>query len=227
MLDNSLLGIGLYTPADAQRLLGIPAQKIARWLRGHGVGNRKYAPLWSPQIDLGDGTLHLGFRDLMELRTAHRFMEAGVSAQQIRKAIAEARTHVDDERPLSTRRFRTDGRTIFLEIANRENDVQLLDLFKKQYAFSRIIEQSLKDVEFDGVSPSRWWIGNQKGAIVVDPDRSFGQPIDHESGIPTSVLANAAKAEVSLAKAARAWLVSEATIRRAVKFENGLMGAAA
>lgn len=224
---DDLLGIGLYTPSEAQRLLKIPAGKIGRWLKGHGIGNRRYPALWHPQVDLGDGSLYLGFRDLMELRTAHQFIEAGVSAQQVRRAIIEARKYVDDERPLSTTRFRTDGRTIFLEIATEDNDTKLLDIFGKQYAFSRIIERSLKDVEFQGPAPSRWWIGSSRSGVVIDPERAFGQPIDSETGIPTTVLANAAIAEKSVRGAAQAWRVSEATIRRAVRFENSLTGLAA
>jgi uncharacterized protein (DUF433 family) len=226
MLDE-LLGVGLYTPVEAQRLLGIPASKIRRWLKGHGIGNRSYPALWHPQIDLGDDSLYLGFRDLMELRTAHQFIVAGVSAQRIRRAIIEARKHVDDERPLSTTRFRTDGRTIFLEIASEEHDAKLLDLFSRQYAFSRIIDRSLKDVEFDGLSPARWWIGSEESGIVIDPGRAFGQPIDNETGVPTATLAHAAKAEGSTRAAARAWQVPEVTVRRAVKFENGLADMAA
>jgi hypothetical protein len=57
---SSLIGVGLYTPAEAQRLLGVPAGKISRWLTGHVVGGKRYDPLWSPQIDLGDGKTYLG-----------------------------------------------------------------------------------------------------------------------------------------------------------------------
>jgi uncharacterized protein (DUF433 family) len=217
-----LVGLGLYTPGEASRLLNIPLSKISRWLRGHQVGDRHYAPLWRPQIDLGDGSLHLGFRDLMELRTAHQFMAHGVSAQQIRKAIVEARSFVGDERPLSTTRFRTDGRTIFLEIADQESDARLYDLFRKQFAFKKVIEQSLKDVEYDDTTPSRWWVKSKKNGIVVDPLRSFGQPIDHDSGVPTTVLAAAAEAEGSPDDAAKAWDVPLASVQRAVRFETSL-----
>ena len=87
---EGLVGVGLYTPAEAARLLRIPASKIVRWLRGHDANGRWYERLWQPQVQLGDGRVYLGFRDLMELRTAHAFMEAGVSAIMIRRAIVEA-----------------------------------------------------------------------------------------------------------------------------------------
>jgi uncharacterized protein (DUF433 family) len=223
---DNLVGIGLYTPAEASRLLSIPAGKIVRWLRGHEVKGTRYERLWRPQVDLGDGRIYLGFRDLMELRTAAAFMSAGVSAIMIRKAIAEARKYVDDERPLSTTRFRTDGRSIFLEIAGQDDDAKLLDLFRQQYAFKRIVEASLKGVEFDGIVPVRWWPLSKQDQILIDPERSFGQPIDAQSGVPTASLAAAAHAEGSAERAAKIWRVPVQAVRRAIKFEESILDAA-
>lgn len=227
MTDQTLVGIGLYTPVEAQRLLGVSASKISRWLRGHTTNGHDYAPLWLPQIDLKDDSVYLGFRDLMEVRAVNQFISAGVSPQMVRRAISEAQAHLDETRPLSTTRFKTDGRTIFLEIAQEEGDPTLFDLFKKQFAFSKIMERSLKDVEFEGTSPHRWWINSKRSGIVIDPAQSFGQPIEYETGIPTKVLASAANAEGSIAKAAKAWCVDRKHVERAVKFEASLQGQAA
>ncbi|MBL8580621.1 MAG: helix-turn-helix domain-containing protein [Rhizobiaceae bacterium] len=223
---ESLIGVGLYTPDEAARLLRIPSRKIVRWLRGHEIGGRWYDPLWKPQIQLGDGKIYLGFRDLMELRTADAFMQAGVSAILIRRAILEAQKFIDEERPLSTTKFMTDGRSVFLEIADDSGDTKLLDLFNKQYAFKRIIEASLKGVDFEGIAPVRWWPHSRSQRIVLDPEKSFGQPIDSESGVPTAALSAAAKAEGSPEAAARAWQVPVQSVLRAVKFETELAEAA-
>jgi len=227
MADTDLVGIGLYTAIEAQKLLGVPASKIRRWLTGHERKGVKYDALWTPQVNLNDDRVYLGFRDLMEVRAANQFILAGVTPHAVRRAIKLAQEYVEAERPLSTTRFKTDGRTIFLEIAEGEEDEKLFDLFKRQYAFSKIMEASLKDVEFDGITPSRWWIRSQKAGIVVDPEHSFGQPIEYETGIPTTVLAKAVKAEGSVAKAARAWMVDQKHVQRAVKFEKSLAGIAA
>lgn len=223
---DGLLGVGLYTPADASRLLRIPTGKIIRWLRGHTVNGKRYNQLWQSQIQLGDGKTYLGFRDLMELRTAHAFMQAGVSAIMIRRAIVEAQKYIDEERPLSTTKFLTDGRSIFLEIADESGDTTLLDLFKRQYTFKRIVETSLKGVDFEGVTPVRWWPANRSQKILVDPERCFGQPIESETGVPTATLAAAAKAEGTVEAAARIWQVPVRSVVRAVRFEIDLKDAA-
>lgn len=223
-----LIGIGLYTPAEAARLTGIPAGKLSRWLRGYGSGARQHEGLWTPQIDIGDDRVYLGFRDLMEARTVSAFAESGLSPQFIRRAIVVARELIKDSHPLSTRRFKTDGRTIFLEVAKEEGaeDASLIDIVRRQYAFRQIVERSLKDVEFDGIAPVRWFPANRQAGVVVDPARSFGQPIDDETGIPTAVLAAAAKAEGGIKEAAGAWHVDPGTIRRAIAFEDRLKQAA-
>ncbi len=215
-----LIGIGLYTPIEAQKLIGVPAAKLSRWLKGHSAKGRYYEPLWKPQVDLGEDGIFLGFRDLMEMRTAHAFMAAGLSAQLVRKAIVEARRLVDDDHPLSTTRFKTDGRSIFLEVVHESGDQALIDIFKRQYAFRQIIEQSLRDVDYDGIAPERWWPATRGRGIVVDPKRSFGQPIDAASGVPTRILARAFHAEGGFDAAAHAWCVTPATVRRAVEFER-------
>jgi uncharacterized protein (DUF433 family) len=79
-------------------------------------------------------------------------------------------------------------------------------------------------------SPDQSFFGGSElgktSGIVLDPTRSFGQPIDDGTGIPTRVLANAATAEGSTAAAAKARRVSAAVIRRALNFERTLARAA-
>lgn len=219
--NKELVGIGLYTPAEASSLVGISPQKIVRWLRGHTIRNRHYDFLWKPQIDLDDGSVYLGFRDLMEVRVANAFIERGLSAQRVRKAIALASEMLRIDRPLSTAKFRTDGRSIFIQILREDGGEELMDLFRKQYAFKEIIEPSLKNVEFDDDGlPSRWWPNGRAAHVVVDPVRSFGRPVESTSGIPASILAAAARAEGSNEAAARVWNVSIGVIRSAVEFDR-------
>lgn len=219
--SDGLVGIGLYTLAEAGRLVHVAPSTISRWLRGHDAGGRRYEPLWHSQVDLGEDGLFLGFRDLQEVRVVAAFIARGLSPQRVRQAIGLARDLVGDERPLSTKRFRTDGRSLFLQMVEEDGQTKLIDLFKRQFAFREIIEQSLTNLEYDdGGSPSLWWPLGRGGSVVVDPARSFGQPIEAETSIPTATLAAAAKAEGSQQAAARAWGVPLRSVRRAVAFED-------
>lgn len=215
-----LIGIGLYTPAEAERLVGVRAQRIVRWLRGSVAHGRHYERLWRSQIDLGDGRVYLGFGDLMEVRVADAFIRAGLSPQKVRRAIEKGREIIGEERPLSTVRFRTDGRSIFLHVLEEEGTHTMIDVLKSQYAFRDFIEPSLKNIEFDEAGvPVRWWPRGKAARIVIDPARSLGQPIEAESCVPVAILAAAARAEGSTERAARVWGVSTASMRRAIAFQ--------
>ena len=109
---------------------------------------------------------------------------------------------------------------MILHVLKTDGDEELIDLFSNgQYLMQKVIEPSLKNLEFDGDIATRWWpLGRSKG-IVVDPQRQFGQPIDDATGVPTSVLAEAAKAEGSEAAAAKRFMVPLASVNRAVAFE--------
>jgi len=218
-VPDTLIGIGLYTPAEAGKLVQISPAKINRWLRGHHVKSQQYDPLWTPQVDLGEQGIILGFRDLMEIRVASAFIEQGLSAQKVRQAIQLARELIKDERPLSTSRFQTDGRSVFLQVVEGDGQTKFIDLFKSQYAFHEILKRSLRNIEYDAEGvPARWWVFGKTRSIVVDPARSFGRPIEAETSVPAEVLAAAAEAEGSVEAAARAWDVPVRAIKRAVAF---------
>jgi uncharacterized protein (DUF433 family) len=227
MGQSELVGVGVYTPAEASQLLGVPSAKIIRWLRGHDAHGRRYPRLWRPQVDLGDERVYLGFRDLMDVRVANAFIERGVSPQKVRRAIEIAREMLMQERPLSTARFRTDGRTVFLQVQKEDGSDQMTDLLRNQHVFREIIEPSLRNIDFDdGGIPLRWWPHGKQARIVVDPQRAFGQPIEADSGVPAAVLSAAEEAEGSAEDAARVWGVPVSAVRRATDFQNALASAA-
>lgn len=220
---RDLVGIGLYTPAEAGRLLRIAPAKIARWLRGHEANGKRYEPLWQPQVDLGEEGIFLGFRDLQEVRVASTFIEQGLSPQRVRQAIELARDLVGDARPLSTARFRSDGRTVFLQVVEEDSQTKLIDLFRKQFAFRDILERSLTNLDYNEAGiPAVWWPLGRAKSVKIDPTRSFGQPIEAETSVPVDALAAAVEAEGTPEAAARVWDVPVRAVKRALAFQREL-----
>jgi uncharacterized protein (DUF433 family) len=132
---------------------------------------------------------------------------------------------VNDERPFSTRRFKTDGRTIFLDSRLSTGESELLDLKKGQYVFKVAIERTFKDLDIEDNAVARWRPFHGKETVVIDPQRAFGQPIASEYGVPTIVLSDAVKAEGSVERVAYLFEVPAAVVRDAVKFEEYLLAA--
>lgn len=224
-----IFGIGCYTVPEAARLIRMPARNINRWLGGYtfkveGV-DRRMPPLWRPELPANDDRLELGFRDLIELRFVQAFVAANVSLQVVRNCLEHARNVVADARPLSTRRFKTDGRTIFLEMLRESGEEVVMDLRQGQYVIKTLIDRTFKDLDLEGDVVSRWRPFEGRSSIVVDPQRAFGQPITSETGIPTATLADAVRAEGSVDRVARLFEVSPAVVRDAARFEDYLSAA--
>lgn len=222
-MASAEFGMGAYSLAEAGRLLGISPTTIRRWLFGysyHHHGPRiEQRPLWRPQYGTDQEEPLLGFRDLLEARIVRGFRELHIGLPTIRACLDYARELVEDDHPFSTRRFKTDGRRLFLE--SREG--RLIDLKVRQHVFKRIVEPSFVDLDFDAEAASRWWLLRNKKTIVLDPARSFGRPIVAETGVPTARLAQAVKAEGSLARVARIYELKPALIRDALSFERKTM----
>ena len=163
------------------------------------------------------------------MRFVDAFRRHGVSWKVIRVAAQHAAEIIHDSHPFSTKRFKTDGRSIFADIVHETGKLGLLDLAKDQWEFKTIVDPFLFDgVEFSklGIEPVRWWPLGEGRHVVIDPARSFGQPIVDPESIPTSLLARAVKAEGSIEAVARWYELPSKAVRDAVAFENQLSTAA-
>jgi uncharacterized protein (DUF433 family)/DNA-binding transcriptional MerR regulator len=234
--EPDALGRGAYSAVESLRLLnfnraGLPParrvsrQTVARWLRGyhHGEDSAHHSePLWTPDYRNDDDQIELSFRDLIELRFVKTFRDLGVGLATIRDCYRRAVDEVNDDRPFSTQRFRTDGKTIFLDITEKDHDGRMIDLKKRQQVFRTFIEPSLRDLEFDASTVARWYpLGADRKSVLIDPARSFGRPIAG-GGVPTEIIAEAVKIEGSIEAVVSLYELSKAEIRQAIKFEQRL-----
>jgi uncharacterized protein (DUF433 family) len=213
-------GIGAYTLTEAGTLLGISPTTIRRWLFGYSYDHHgpqtEQGPLWRPQYGVDQEEPLLGFRDLLEARIVRGFRQLHIGLPTIRACLDYARDVVNDDHPFSTRRFKSDGRRLFLEAT----DGRLIDLQQRQHVFRRIVEPSFVDLDFDADAASRWWLLPNKKTIVLDPARSFGQPIVAETGVPTARLVQAVQAEGSVERVALLYELKPALVRDAIAFER-------
>ncbi len=226
--DHSVFGIGSYSISEAARLLHMPSVNIRRWVGGYdypryGERNPKHMPpLWRLQHPKYENHLELGFKDLIELKFIKEFMNAGLKIQTIRACLEEARKVIDDSHPFGTRRFESDGKTIFFKFLSAHGGDQLLDLKKKQFVLEKIIEQSFKDLDIKDREVASWRPYKGKKSIIIDPSRSFGQPIAAEFGVPTITIAQAVEAEGSRVRVAHLFELPVNVVNDAVAFERGL-----
>jgi uncharacterized protein (DUF433 family) len=222
--NYQFIGRGVYSLREAERLTGIPRVRIRRWTRGYSFryrGGRVFSPPVLASAFQGlDDVGGIDFADLIEVRFLEAFRKKGLAWKTIRLAAAKARQILEREHPFLTRRFRTDGHAVLMEIGEESGNKVLLNLVTDQYEVRQLIERFLVEgLEFRDDEVVRWYPMGAGKRVVVDPARSFGAPITIE-GVPTRVLAATYKAERSIQAVADWYRVSSLSVRHAVAFER-------
>src|SRR5690606_30418810 len=159
-IASSLLGAGIYTVPEAARLTRVSTSRIRRWLKGYDFRTKKDRhhsdPVWRGQFEPLDEKLAVGFKDLMEIRFVHAFLDAGVSWKTMRAAHLAAKNKLGSDHPFCTHGFATDGREILLKEAHESGDTTLINITTDQREFDRVVAPFLKELDFDG-GIARWW----------------------------------------------------------------------
>ncbi len=223
------VGTGAYSISEAASLVRTKQANVRRWITGYqfksGDQQKSLPPLWRTRLPKYDNHVEIGFKDLIELKFVVGFLGAGLKMQTIRKCLEEATKILEDDHPFSTRKFKTDGKSIFLASLGDDGKQTLIDLRNKQFVFERIVQQTFKDLDIRDETVASWRPHNGRPSIIVDPHRSFGQPIVRISGIPTRVLADAVRTEKNANVVARFYETPVQAVRDAVEFEESLLAA--
>ena len=224
-----LLETGLYSVAQAARLLRTDKQKVRGWIAGYP--RRHIGPILKNDIGWLGPSLAFSFANLMEIRFLQHFAARGVKMPAIRTMAQEAKRLLQHPHPFATKTvFTTDGKKIFADIAESTGDKKLYDLKAKNWAFLDIIEQSLKrDVTYDPAGDAAAWHPRKDIApnVIIHPKIAFGQPVIDQDNVPTQTLFDAFEAEGETAQTVAAWFcVAPERVTEAVCFETDLAMAA-
>ncbi|MDF9433010.1 helix-turn-helix domain-containing protein [Chromohalobacter israelensis] len=217
---TALAGIGLYSPKQAERLIGVDAAKIRRWLLAADSPN---GPLWHPEPEALGLEDTLSFKDLLEIRAVEQFRKHGVSLQTIRAALTNLSELMQRNYPLLHPQLVTDGKDVILRAMKDDGETAMTDLTKFQDVMAEVVAPSIKDrITFDASNnPIRWSPDPSDPGIVVDPKFAFGKPIVLPSHMSTLALFQAYEAEDGDADAvARNLEITVDEVVRAVNFEK-------
>ena len=225
------IGVGLYTVPEASRLTQVSIGRIRRWMRGYTFrsksGLRTSERVVEPLLPLIDGAMTLTFLDLLEIRYVDAFLSTGVYWSDLRIAHKNAQ-EMFGSHPFSRGVFETDGQRIFEDLAHSRSvrpNAAVADMGTNQLSFRRVVVPFFKTLEFADGQAKEWWPLGKNKLIVLNPKRSFGQPIVPREGVPTNILARSYRVEKSYPRVARWYEVSERAVRHAVEYEEMLTAA--
>ena len=162
--------------------------------------------------------------ELMELHFIKMFRDEGVSLQVIRKASVAAAKRFNSEYPFAVKRFDTDGKTVFATLIGEHSDEPVIeDLKHGQYVLEHIMKPFFHKLDYgDNREITRFWPLEKAGRIVLDPQRSFGKPIDAETGVPTIAIYQAFRAGQgqNITSIARWFDVPSQAVEAAIEYEQ-------
>ena len=199
---------------EAARLLQTPRRTLSRWVQGYvrelRGGTRAYAPV----IDR-DEEATLSFGDLIELMYVRGFRQSGVPLPELRDAGIRFRREWDTPFPLATKRFATDGRHLLVEGGEYWRNA----LTGQQSVFFEEMGRQLIHV---GDLASEWRPLGRERSVLLNPNRSFGKPIDDASGAHTYVLSLALSKEGDPSAVAWWYGTTSEAVEDAAKFEESM-----
>jgi uncharacterized protein (DUF433 family) len=211
-MNTQLLGNGMYTIAEAARLTQLNASRLRSW----------FLNLFGGDYDSVDGDRAISFLDLIDALVAGKLRNEGVSLQSLRRVYKRLEDDFATSHPFCRRELFTDGLNVFVRIADKNGDERLIEILTRQHLFPRVILPYLKKIDYDMDSSmaKRW---NIASGVAIDPQVSFGKPIEKTSGIATYVLASAYEANHRNANLVAQWYdVSPKAVLAAVNFERKL-----
>jgi uncharacterized protein (DUF433 family) len=219
---DKLRGVGFYTVPMAARILGESGLKVRSWIDGYANSNAE--PIIVRQIPPINGRTVLGFLDLIEARFVKHFDDLHLSPQSIRKVATKLRNRHHTDHPFATnKRFRTDGKAIFMESVETDDERRIINLMNDNFAMGPIIEASLFDsILYADDLAYRWHPMPSLPLIVLDPRYSFGRPVVDGAWIPTDTLFAAFQAEGSIGLVAGDFELEEDAVNQAIAFEERL-----
>lgn len=215
--------LGVYTPDQAARLLGIREGMVKRWIYGSAAGGAALIPQYpNHQGDL------VTFVDLVQAMAVRQIRQSkALSLQKIRATIEAADKHGVNypfARKHTTYVFHDD---VVLRL-NSGNLIQVTGKYKEQHLLEPIVQNYLDDMGFDDDGLVDEYVPMQQGfrKVVLKPTVNFGAPTVFPCGYTVRTLLDALDAEGSVESAANVCDVHHEDVRVAAAYENTLRNAA-
>lgn len=206
-----------YSAQDAARYTRLPYSTVLYWTRGR-IGH-------APVIRVKE---RLSFLNLVEIhmlgvfRRYHR-----VPLQKLRKVVMHlAKRFPDEPNPLATRKYWTDGSSVFTEHFDK-----LISLSEPgQLALPEVVECYARRVQWDGSTPRRLFPFTTRPeletredpprSVVIDPAIAFGRPVIAGTRITTAVLFARFEAGESVPDLAKDFDLAQQQVEDAIRCEQ-------
>lgn len=224
--DTHVLGLGIYTIAEAAKYARVSAAKLARWIMGTSDRAAAIIPQIAPEKNPERLVTFLDFVQAMAIRQIRHTHK--VPLEKIRETIDIAKRDFNIDYPFARRHVtKLLGNEISLDVAG-VGLIETTGEHKRQFEIRPVVEPYLKDLSFDAAGLAKGYspFSYRGYDIVFNPHVRFGEPLVKPSPKSRSkrcrysvvTLCNAYIAEGSCEAAARAYGVSVEAVEAATKY---------
>lgn len=211
MSSDKRFEVPLYTASEAARYLGVPVSTFRTWAHGYQRKSKGRRPVVGDAIVTtvaSDAGASVPFVGLAEAHALTAIRKSGVPLQRIRPALDRLQQELGIEHALASKALYTDGAEVLYDYAETLGDTpearsarELVVVRHGQHAFNEVVDSYLRRVEFQAGDPWAHLIHLPRyptADVIVDPERSFGQPIFASGGARTEVVLAAFKRGASI-----------------------------
>jgi uncharacterized protein (DUF433 family) len=200
--DDRRVAIPLYTAAEAARALSVPAATFATWARGYerrppGRSPYRGAPVVTAFPSRGSLHPSIPFIGLVEGMVLAAIRRSGVPLQRVRPALDALSKEIGVTHALASKCLYTDGAEVLFDFAEHGSHDEKLNRAVKdlvvirsgQRVFTEVVADYLTRISYDPNDKFATMIRlpeYERAEVLVDPDRSFGQPIFASGGVRVS-----------------------------------------
>lgn len=172
--DDLRFGVGLLDVSDASRFLGIARGTLGGWMKGSG-GSAPLLHVLPPH----NRQARVTFITMVEAWVLDALRQAGVRPAKIPPALAQLAKVFGREHVLAARNLATDGIDVLWDFSRTSEGEGLMEARTGQLVMREIVEDYLQYVTWaDDNYPNALRLRScEPSDVVVDPYRSFGQPI--------------------------------------------------
>jgi len=230
MQGAQFLGKGVFTPAEAAFLARVRTQTMTRWMFGDMRGDPVIATEFS-----GENEKVVSFLDFVQALAIRAIrVRHNVPLQRIRQAYKEAQTRYKVEYPFATKHttfLLGDSNTIVIRLSD-DDYRELAGPSKGNRMITQVVEPYLHDLRFEGNLASEYCAWPPRATddaqrVIMNPKRSFGEPIVTTSGYTAQTLWEAYEVEGGTEAAAAAFGISPGEVELACEYYDHLKGTSA
>jgi uncharacterized protein (DUF433 family) len=214
----SLLDREIYSSADVDRLVGLHPGTARRWLEGYERAGRFYEPVLR-EHPTGRDIVTWG--EMVEARLLAEFRSRQVPVQRMRPAIVRLREEfgrypLADARPFLDVEGRELVRAVQEEVGI-DRPLQLVVVRNGQTILAEATERFNKAARYHDGVVSSILPAPRAPEVIMDPARSFGQPVVRN--VRTDVVAEGYRAGASRDELADLYDLSPSQVDDAIRFE--------